>query len=106
MELITKYSAYMMPLLMVISSIATGIIFIKNKSIGNALLFTGFIMHAFPAVSVLIFNISPVDLNEASQTVRRTEGFLSFYQFMVIELMAYSLITLGFVLNAYALFKK
>ena len=106
MELTTKLSVYIMPFLLIVISIAIGIIFKNNKSIGNALLLIGFIMHAFPIFSSLLLNISPVELNEAGKVVKRTEGFLTFFQMMVIEVIAYLSITLGFVLNAYTTFTK
>lgn len=47
-----------------------------------------------------------MELNENNEAVRKTEGFFTFYQIMVTELVAYSLITLGFVNNAYATITK
>ena len=69
-----------MPFLLIVISIAVGIIYKNNRDIGNALLLTGFIMHAFPVFSSLLLNISPVELNEAGDVVKRTEGFLTFFK--------------------------
>jgi len=95
-----------MLLLAVIITISTGIIFKTNKNTGNALLFIGFIIHAFILTSPLLLGITPVELNENNEVVKRTEGFLSFYQIMLLEILAYTSIALGFVLNAYSTIKN
>ena len=79
MELMANYSIYIMLFFIVVTSIATGIIFIQNKSASNALLFAGFALHAFIFITPLVFNISPMELNENNEAVKRMEGFLSFY---------------------------
>jgi len=106
MELLINYSIYLTPLLFVIIIIAVGIIFKNNKCTGNALLLIGFIMQVFPLVASLLFDISPMEVNENIEVVKRTEGFLSFYQFYIIEIAALFSVTLGFVLNAHATLKK
>ena len=106
MDLITKISVYLMPVLLVCTSIAIGIIFKNNRSIGNALLLVGFVTHAFLFIFPLLSNITPIELNEAGQAMKREEGFLSFYQMLLIEVVAYFSITIGFVFNAYATYKN
>lgn len=106
MELLINYSTYLTPSMFIITIIAIGIIFKNNKCTGNALLLIGFIMHVFPLVAMLLLNISPMVLNENIETVKRTEGFLSFYQVYIIEIVAFFFVTLGFVLNAHAALKK
>ena len=95
-----------MPFLLIITTIAIGIIFKNKKCAGNALLLVGFIMHALLFVASLWLNISPMELNENNEAVKRTEGLLSFYQLFIIELVAYFSIALGFILNAHATLKK
>jgi len=106
MELIIKYTVYLMPFLLIITTIAIGILFNNKKCAGNALLLVGFIMHAVPFVTSLLLNISPMEINENNEAVKRIEGFLSFYQLFIIELIAYFSIALGFILNAYTSLKK
>ena len=95
-----------MPALLVITTAAIAIIFKHNKSLGNMLLLSGFIIHTLILLLPLLFNISPMELNEHNEAVRKTEGFFTFNQIIVTELVAYSLITLGFVNNAYATITK
>jgi len=106
MELIANFSPYIMLFLIVVASIATGIIFIQNKSTSNALLFAGFALHVFIFVFPLLFNISPMELNENNEAVKRMEGFLSFYQTILLELISFSFIALGFAINAYSIIKN
>lgn len=95
-----------MPFLFITTIIAIGIIFKNKKSIGNALLLVGFIMHALPFIVMLLLNISPMELNENNEAVKRTEGFLSFNQLFIIELVAFFSVTLGFIFNAHTALKK
>ena len=95
-----------MLLLLVIASIATGIIFTQNKSTSNALLFAGFTLHLLIFTLPLLFNISSMEINEKNEAVKRTEGFLSFYQTVLLELTAYTFIAIGFVIDAYSKIKN
>jgi len=106
MELIDYLPIYTMPALLVITTAAIAIIFKNNKSLGNILLLSGFLIHTLILLLPLLFNISPMELNEHNEAVRKTEGFFTFNQIIVTEIVAYSLITLGFVNNAYTTITK
>lgn len=106
MELIDNLPIYTMPALLVITTVAIAIIFKSNKTLGNILLLSGFLIHTLILLLPLLFNISPMELNEHNEAVRKTEGFFTFYQIIVAEIVAYSLITLGFISNAYATITK
>ena len=47
-----------------------------------------------------------MELNENNEAVKRMEGFLSFYQTILLELISFSFIALGFAINAYSIIKN
>lgn len=90
---------------MLLSSIATGIIFIKNMTKDNLFIFIAFSLYVFTMILNLFFGYSVTVDPETNLTIH-LEGMLSSNQTNSLLLLSNLLFALGFSTKAYKSFKK
>jgi hypothetical protein len=88
-----------------ISSVATGMIFSKNRSKENACIFFAFIIYTFTLSMNIFFGYSAT-LDAENNVISESEGLLSINATQALEIVATLLLTIGFVGKAYALISK
>ena len=99
------YTPYYFLVLLIIASTATGIIFNKNRSKENGLIFLGFVIYTCTLVMNTYFGYS-ASFDLKNNVTEEVEGILSLNQNSALQLIATLFLSVGFGIKAYALIKK
>ncbi len=105
MEIFNHYSLYIMLLMLVVVTVANGIIFYRIRIFDNLLLLTAFFLYA----SVLAINLffgATATFDSQGQVLTETQGVLSITQTFSLQLLAHVLLAFGFSAKAYKIIKK
>ena len=105
MEIFNHYSLYIMLLMLIVVSVANGIIFYRIKTYDNLLLLAAFFLYA----SVLAMNIffgATATFDSQGQVLTEAQGVLSITQTFSLQLLAHVLLACGFSIKAYKTIKK
>ncbi|MCU7797487.1 MAG: hypothetical protein KZQ75_10185 [Candidatus Thiodiazotropha sp. (ex Myrtea spinifera)] len=99
------YTHYYILVMFFISSVATGMIFSKNRNKENAFIFFAFVIYTFTLSMNTFFGYSAT-LDVENNITSEKEGLLSLSATQALEIVATLLLSIGFVGKAHALISE
>ena len=105
MEIFNHYSLHAMLAMLIVATVANGIIFYRAKTLDNLFLLSAFFLYSFVLTMSLFFGPSAT-FDPQGQILTESQGILSITQTLSIELLAHVLLAFGFSIKAYKVVKK
>jgi len=96
------YSAHIVMLLLLVATIASGWIAVRTRAAADFVIFSGFVVVAAVGVVELFFGYT-AQYDENMQLIEEKEGLLSIGAVLLLNVLGYFLVALGFAAKAWKL---